>query len=77
MKRPALLSKPVGVLQMTFRTRKVFENFKKRASPLLSVSKYFNNFHLTMNLIAQKMQFYTTKSGLLSSSFGSIKIKNK
>ena len=30
-----------------------------------------------MNLIAQKMQFYTTISGLLSNSFGSIKIKKQ
>ena len=58
---------------MALRTRKVFGNFKKRAPPLLSVSKYFINFHLTMNLIAQKMQFYTTTNGLLSSSFGSNK----
>ena len=62
---------------MAFRTRKVFGNFKKRAPPLLSVSKYFTNFHLTMNLIAHKMQFYTTTSGLVSTSFGSIKIKKQ
>ena len=30
-----------------------------------------------MNLIAHKMQFYTTTSGLVSTSFGSIKIKKQ
>ena len=34
MKRPALQSKPVGVLEMAFRAQKVFGTFEKRA-PLL------------------------------------------
>ena len=31
MKRPALQSKPVGVLEMAFQTQKVFGTFEKRA----------------------------------------------
>mgnify|MGYP000577386193 CR=1 FL=1 len=76
-KRPALHSKPVEVLERAFRTRKVFGNFKKRPPPPHKCFKIFTNFHLTMNLIVQKMQFYTTTSGLLSTSSGSIEIKNK
>ena len=62
---------------MAFRNPKSFREFQEKGPFPLKCFKISTNFHLTMNLIAQKMQFYITTSRLLSNSFGSIVIKNK
>ena len=42
MKRPALQSKPVGVLEMAFQTQKGFRNFRETGPP--SVSKVCDHY---------------------------------